>query len=143
MCNFSSKNLGFTPFMNEMRAILKPELPCLYSKLLKVCTLFACNHISSHIKLSLLIETYWFGFVFLTESLVLVFLQPSLPSKRKKSRQETHLNEKKECYVYFLVENIGVEAVSGPYYFWLKWNLLSCRLQKYCKTSQFSYGGRR
>ena len=119
MCTFSFKNLGFTPFMNEMRAILKPELPCLYSKLLKACTLFACNHISSHIKLSLLIETYillWFCFSNGVPSLS-VFATFSTIKKKKKSRQETHLNEKKECYVYFLVENIGVEAVSGPYYF--------------------------
>ena len=53
MGNFSFKNFGFTPFMNEMRAILKPELPYLYSKLLEACALFGCSHISGYIKLSL------------------------------------------------------------------------------------------
>ena len=53
MGNFSSKNFGFTPFMSEMRAILKPELPYLYSKLLEVCALFGYSHISGYIKLSL------------------------------------------------------------------------------------------
>ena len=53
MGNFSFKNFGFTPFMNEMREILKPELPYVHSKLLKVCALFGCSHISGYIKLSL------------------------------------------------------------------------------------------
>ena len=53
MRNFLFKNVGFTPFMNEMRAILKPELPYLYSKLQEACSLFGCIHISGYIKLSL------------------------------------------------------------------------------------------
>ena len=53
MCNFSYKNIGFTPNMNEMRTILKPQLPYLYSKLLEVCALFGCSHISGYIQLSL------------------------------------------------------------------------------------------
>ena len=53
MGNFSSKNFGFTSFMNEIRAILMSELPHLFSKLLQVCALFGCNHISGDIKLSL------------------------------------------------------------------------------------------
>ena len=53
MGNFSFKNFGMTLFMSEMRAILKPELPHLYSKLLEACALFGCSHISGYIKLSL------------------------------------------------------------------------------------------
>ena len=53
MHNFSFKNFGFMPFMNEMRAIIKPKLPYLYSKLPEACTLFGCSHISGYIKLSL------------------------------------------------------------------------------------------
>ena len=53
MGNFSSKNFDFTPFMSEIRAILKPELPYLYSKLMEACALFGCSHISGYIKLSL------------------------------------------------------------------------------------------
>ena len=44
MPNFSSKNFGFTPFMNEMSAIVKPELPYLYSKLLKACALLLISN---------------------------------------------------------------------------------------------------
>ena len=55
MGNFSFKNLGFTPFMDEMRAILKLELPYLYSKLQEACALFGCSHISGYIMLSLVI----------------------------------------------------------------------------------------
>ena len=58
MPNFSFKNFGFTPFMNETRAILKPELPYLYSKMLEACALFGCSHISGYIKLSLYIPRY-------------------------------------------------------------------------------------
>ena len=58
MGNFSFKNFGFTPFMNEMRAILKPELPYLYSKFLEACALFGCSHISGYIKLSLTLLIY-------------------------------------------------------------------------------------
>ena len=53
MHNFSFKNFGFMPFMNEMRAIIKPKLPYLYSKLPEACALFGCSHISGYIKLSL------------------------------------------------------------------------------------------
>ena len=53
MCNFSYKNIGFTPNMNEMRTILKPQLPYLYSKLLEACAFFGCSHISVYIQLSL------------------------------------------------------------------------------------------
>ena len=58
MGNFSFKNFSFTSFMNEMRAILKPELPYLYSKLQEACALFGCSHISGYIKLSLGRPTY-------------------------------------------------------------------------------------
>ena len=53
MGNFSFKMFGYISFMNEMRVILKPELLYLYSKLLEVCALFGCSHISGYIKLSL------------------------------------------------------------------------------------------
>ena len=58
MSNFPAKNFGFTPFMNETRAIIKPNLPYLCSKLPEACALFGCSHISGYIKLSLV----WMGY---------------------------------------------------------------------------------
>ena len=58
MCNFSYKNIGSTPNTNEMKTILKPKLPYLYSKLLEACALFGCSHISGYIQLSLLPSMY-------------------------------------------------------------------------------------
>ena len=49
--SFSSKYFGFRPFMNEMRASLKPELPYLYSEQLVACALFGCSKIPGYIKL--------------------------------------------------------------------------------------------
>ena len=48
MGNFYFKNFCFKLIMNEMRAILKPKLPYLYSKLLEACALFGCSHISGY-----------------------------------------------------------------------------------------------
>ena len=53
MLNFSSKNIGFTPIMEEMTTFCKPLLPYLYNNLQEECALLGCGHISGYTKLSL------------------------------------------------------------------------------------------
>ena len=73
MCNFSYKNIGSTPNTNEMKTILKPKLPYLYSKLLEACALFGCSHISGYIQLSLNSTTFTWEKYFDSKVLVTSF----------------------------------------------------------------------